>query len=73
MAGKPYKTGFPGETFTVKDEFGLNSERTVLIWPSVLTASFTASLFCWLAIATDRRRDVFLSNKHITATFNGPR
>lgn len=27
MAGKPYKTGFPGETFTVKDEFGLNSER----------------------------------------------
>ncbi|MEB5836528.1 hypothetical protein MXF26_09690 [Pantoea dispersa] len=27
MAGKPHKTGFPGETFTVKDEFGLNSER----------------------------------------------
>ncbi|MEK6305721.1 MAG: hypothetical protein V4752_05270 [Pantoea dispersa] len=27
MAGKPHKTGFPGETFIVKDEFGLNSER----------------------------------------------
>lgn len=27
MAGKPHKTGFPGETFIVKDEFGLDCER----------------------------------------------
>lgn len=27
MPGKPHKTSFPEETFTVKDRFGLNSER----------------------------------------------
>ncbi len=27
MPGKPHKTSFPEETFTVKDRFGLNSKR----------------------------------------------
>lgn len=27
MLGKPHKTSFPEETFTVKDRFGLNSKR----------------------------------------------
>ncbi len=27
MPGKPHKTSFPEETFTVKDGFGLDSER----------------------------------------------
>ncbi|WP_199135423.1 hypothetical protein [Delftia sp. ASV31] len=27
MPGKPHETSFPEETFTVKDSFGLNSER----------------------------------------------
>lgn len=27
MLGKPYKTSFPEETFTVKDRLALNSER----------------------------------------------
>jgi len=27
MLGKPHKTSFPEETFTVKDGFSLNSER----------------------------------------------
>ncbi|WP_162998365.1 hypothetical protein [Xanthomonas axonopodis] len=27
MLGKPHKTSFPEETFTVKDGLGLNSER----------------------------------------------
>ena len=27
MLGKPHETSFPEETFTVKDGFGLNSER----------------------------------------------
>jgi hypothetical protein len=27
MLGKPHKTSFPEETFTVKDRLGLNSER----------------------------------------------
>ncbi len=27
MPGKPHKTCFPEETFTVKDGFGLDSER----------------------------------------------
>jgi hypothetical protein len=27
MPGKPHETSFPGERFTVKDRFGLNSKR----------------------------------------------
>ena len=27
MPGKPHKTSFPEQTFTVKDGFGLDSER----------------------------------------------
>ncbi len=27
MPGKPHKTSFPEETFTVKDRFGLDSKR----------------------------------------------
>ncbi len=27
MPGKPHETSFPGECFTVKDRFGLNSKR----------------------------------------------
>jgi hypothetical protein len=27
MPGKPHKTSFPEETFTVKDRFGLSSKR----------------------------------------------
>lgn len=27
MPGKPHKTSFPQETFTVKDRFGLDSKR----------------------------------------------
>lgn len=27
MPGKPHETSFPGERFTVKDLFGLNSKR----------------------------------------------
>ncbi len=27
MPGKPHKTSFPEECFTVKDRFGLNSKR----------------------------------------------
>ncbi len=27
MLGKPHKTSFPEETFTVKDRFGPNSKR----------------------------------------------
>ncbi len=27
MLGKPHKTSFPQKTFTVKDGFGLDSER----------------------------------------------
>jgi len=27
MLGKPHEISFPEETFTVKDRFGLNSER----------------------------------------------
>lgn len=27
MLGKPHETSFPEETFTVKDGFGVNSER----------------------------------------------
>ncbi|WP_197422895.1 hypothetical protein [Burkholderia sp. ABCPW 14] len=27
MLGKPHKTSFPEKTFTVKDGFGLDSER----------------------------------------------
>lgn len=27
MPGKPHEISFPEETFTVKDRFGLNSER----------------------------------------------
>ncbi len=27
MPGKPHKTRFPEETFTVKDRFGLDSKR----------------------------------------------
>lgn len=46
MPGKPHETSFPEQTFTVKDGLGLDSEREVLIQPSVLTASSTAKLFC---------------------------
>lgn len=31
MPGKPHKTSFPEETFTVKDRFGLNSKLEGLI------------------------------------------
>ncbi|MET4575314.1 hypothetical protein ABIE13_000411 [Ottowia thiooxydans] len=27
MPGNPHETSFPGERFTVKDRFGLNSKR----------------------------------------------
>lgn len=61
MLGKPHKTSFPEETFTVKDGLSPNSEREDLNPPSVLTASSTANLLCWPAIATDSCRDVFLA------------
>jgi hypothetical protein len=60
MPGKPRKTSFPEKTFTVKDGKGLNSERECLNPASIFTASSTANLFCWPAIATDRLRDAFI-------------
>ncbi len=33
MLGKPHETSFPEQTFTVKDGFGLNSERDGLNLP----------------------------------------
>lgn len=33
---------------------------THITGPPVLTAAFTADLFCWPAIATDSHRDVFI-------------
>lgn len=40
MPGKPHKTSFPEETFAVKDRFGLNGKREVLIRPPVPTRQF---------------------------------
>ena len=61
MPGKPHKTSFPEEIFTVKGRFGLNSKREGLNPTSILTVSFTVNLFCWPAIATDSCCDVYLS------------
>ena len=61
MSGKPHKTSFPEEAFTVKDGKSLDSERECLNPASIFTVSSTANFFCWPAIATDSCRDVFLS------------
>jgi hypothetical protein len=61
MPGKPHKTSFPEEAFTVKDGKSLNSERECLNPASISTVSSTVSFFCWPAIATDSFRDAFLS------------
>ena len=46
MPGKPRKTSFPEETFTVKDGKSQNSERECLNLASILTVSFIVNLFC---------------------------
>lgn len=46
MLGKPHKTSFPENTFTVKDGKSLNSERECLNSASFFTATATVSLFC---------------------------
>ncbi len=61
MPGKPHEISFPEKAFTVKDGKSLNSERECLNSASVLTVSSTVNRFCWSAIATDSRHDVFLS------------
>lgn len=70
MPGKPHKTSFPRETFTVKGRFGLNSKRESLNQPPVLTVSSTVNLFCWPAIATDSYRDVFSSESTRYGSFS---
>lgn len=60
MSGKPHKTSFPEEAFTVKDGKILDSERECLNPASIFTVSATVNFFCWPAIATDSCRDVFL-------------
>ncbi|MGN4072221.1 hypothetical protein ACS0X5_05375 [Burkholderia gladioli] len=61
MPGKPHKTSFSEKIFTVKDGKSLNSEWEGINPASISTVSSTANFFCWPAIATDSRRDVFLS------------
>lgn len=61
MPGKPHKTSIPEKAFTVKDGKSLNSEWECLNPASIFTVSSTANFFCWPAIATDSRRDAFLS------------
>ena len=70
MPGKPHKTSFPEEIFTVKGRFGLNSKREGLNPTSILTVSFTVNLFCWPAIATDSLRDAFLPKSTRSVSFS---
>ncbi len=60
MSGKPHKTSFPEEAFTVKDGKSLDSERECLNPASIFTVSPTVNFFCWPATATDSCRDVFI-------------
>jgi hypothetical protein len=61
MLGKPHGASIPESAFTVKDGKSLNSQQAGLNSAPIFTVSATANLFCWPAIATDSRRNVFLS------------
>lgn len=62
MPGKPHKTSFPEEAFTVKDGKSLSSECEHLNVAAIFIVSSTANLLCWSAIVTEKCRNESTSN-----------